>query len=85
MSVNMASSLKEQLAKDPSMVSAKDDRGWTFLHQEALAGSTVTVKVLLEAGANPNALTNDGMTPLQLARALAWDQVVALLVSKGAK
>jgi ankyrin repeat protein len=67
------------------MVSAKDDRGWTFLHQEALAGSTATVKVLLEAGANPNALTNDGKTPLQLARALAWDQVVALLVSKGAK
>jgi uncharacterized protein YegJ (DUF2314 family) len=85
MSVNMASSLKEELAKDPSMVSAKDDRGWTFLHQEALAGSTATVKVLLEAGANPNALTNDGTTPLQLARALDWDQVVALLASKGAK
>lgn len=79
MSENMASSLKDQLAKDPSLVSATDDRGWTFLHQEALAGSAPTVKVLLEAGADPNALTNHGMTPLQLAKSLGWDNVVALL------
>src|SRR5436309_13706796 len=39
MSENMAASLKDQLAKDPSMVSAKDEKGWTLLHQEALAGS----------------------------------------------
>ena len=84
MSENMASSLKDQLAKNPSLVSAKDDRGWTFLHQEALAGSAATVKILLEAGADANALTNHGMTPLQLAKSLGWDKVVALLVNKGA-
>ncbi len=84
MSENMAVSLKEEIAKDPSMVSARDDRGWTFLHQEALAGSTATVKVLLEAGADPNALTDHGMTAIQLARSLGWDRVVALLTSKGA-
>jgi uncharacterized protein YegJ (DUF2314 family) len=82
MSVNMAASLKAQLAKDPSLVSAKDDRGWTFLHQEALAGSTATVKVLLEAGADSSAVTNHGMTPLQLAKSLGWDKVVALLAKK---
>ena len=82
MSEAMASSLKEQLAKDPSLVSATDDRGWTFLHQEALAGSAPTVKVLLDAGADPNAVTNHGMTPLQLARSLGWDKVVALLANK---
>ena len=32
MSVNMAGSLKAQLAKDPKLVTWKDDRGWTFLH-----------------------------------------------------
>jgi uncharacterized protein YegJ (DUF2314 family) len=82
MSESMASSLKEQLAKDPSLVSAKDDRGWTFLHQEALAGSTATVKVLLAAGADRDAVTDHGMTALQLARSLGWDNVVALLADK---
>jgi uncharacterized protein len=37
MSEAMASSLKDQLAKDPSLVSAKDDRGWTFLHPGQVA------------------------------------------------
>jgi uncharacterized protein YegJ (DUF2314 family) len=79
MSENMAASLKEQLEKDPSLVTATDDRGWTLLHQEALAGSAPTVKVLLAAGADPNAVTNHGMTPLQLAKSLGWENVVALL------
>jgi ankyrin repeat protein len=50
-----------------------------------LAGSAATVKVLLEAGADPNAVTKHGMTPLQLAQALGWDKVVGLLVSKEAR
>jgi uncharacterized protein len=79
MSVNMAVSLREQLAKDPSMVSAKDDNGWTLLHQEALAGSVATVKVLLEAGADPKAVTSNGMTPLLLAESLNWQEVATLL------
>jgi uncharacterized protein YegJ (DUF2314 family) len=83
MSENMASSLKDQLAKDPSLVSVTDDRGWTFLHQEALAGNTATVKVLLDAGADPNAVTRHGMTPLQLARSLGWDKVAALWAPRG--
>ncbi len=82
MSEAMASSLKDQLTKDPSLVSAKDDRGWTFLHSEALAGSAATVKVLLEAGADRDALTDHGMTPLQLANALGWDKVAALLARR---
>jgi uncharacterized protein YegJ (DUF2314 family) len=85
MSLSMAPKLKEQVVKDPSFVSSTDDRGWTVLHQEALAGNTATVKILLEAGADPNARTNHGMTPLQLANSLGWEKVVALLVSKGAR
>lgn len=79
MSEGMAASLKAQLAEDPSLVSATDDRGWTLLHQEALAGSAATVKVLLAAGADPNAVTDNGSTPLQLAKSLGWENVVALL------
>jgi uncharacterized protein YegJ (DUF2314 family) len=79
MSEAMAPSLKEQLLKNPSMLTAKDAQGWTYLHQEALAGSAATVKILLEAGADRNAVTDHGMTPLQLAKSLGWDKVIALL------
>jgi uncharacterized protein YegJ (DUF2314 family) len=85
MSDAMASPLKEQLAQNPSMLHEKDDHGWTLLHHQALAGSTATVKILLEHGADPNAVNHDGIRPLQLARSLNWDKVVALLVSKGAR
>ena len=79
MSVAMAPSLQAQLAKDPSLVRKRDERGWTFLHEEALAGSAATVKVLLDAGADRSALTNDGMTAGQLARSLGWTRVIDLL------
>lgn len=85
MSEGMAMKLQENLAQDPSMVHTKDDRGWTFLHQEALAGNLATVQVLLEHGADPNATTSHGLTPLQLAQSLGWDRVVSLLRTKGAK
>lgn len=84
MSVNMAPSLKEELAKNPSMRDQKDERGWTFLHHESLAGSAPTVEVLLECGADPNAVTNHGATPTRLAKVLGWHKVVALLAAKGA-
>lgn len=80
MSAGMAEKWQEQLAQDPSLAAARDDRGWTFLHQEALAGNSATVKVLLESGADPTAKTADGRTPLELARSLGWEKVAALLV-----
>src|SRR5262249_57965033 len=55
MSEAMASSLEQQLVADPSMLHEKDDRGWTLLHQEALAGSTATPKVLPGGAAQGNA------------------------------
>ena len=79
MSVGMAERLREELALDPSIATGKDDRGWTLLHDEALAGNVATVKVLLEAGADRNAITEHGMTAAQLAASLGWTKVVALL------
>jgi uncharacterized protein YegJ (DUF2314 family) len=84
MSEAMAPSLKEELAKNPSLVHHKDEKGWTFLHQEALAGSAASVKILLESGADPNAVAANGATPLRLAKVLGWNRVVDLLVKNGA-
>jgi hypothetical protein len=84
MSEAMAPKLLASLAKDPSLAQQKDERGWTLLHKQSLAGSAATVKVLLDAGADPSARTNDGMTPLQLAKTLRWENVAALLLERGA-
>lgn len=75
----IAESLKEYLAKHPAAVSATGLNGWTLLHQHASAGGVPTVRVLLEAGADPHAKSDNGMTPLDLARALGWDEVADLL------
>jgi uncharacterized protein len=84
MSVAMATSLKAEIAKNPSVLRQKDEKGWTVLHHESLAGSAPTVEILLECGADPNAVTNHGATSMRLAKVLGWDKVVALLASKGA-
>jgi uncharacterized protein YegJ (DUF2314 family) len=81
MSEAMAPSLKGHLADNPSALGAKDDRGWTLLHHQALAGSAATVKVLLECGADATAVTGHGMTALQLAQSLGWEKVVELLAT----
>ncbi len=84
MSEAMAPTFKSELLENPSLTKSKDDRGWTFLHHQAMAGSAATVKGLLEGGADPDARTDHGMTPMQLAKSLGWERVVALLESKGA-
>ena len=80
MSEAMAGKLREQVAQDPSLVHTRSDDGWTFLHQEALAGNFATVQALLQVGADPKARTNHGLTALQLAHSLGWEKVVALLL-----
>jgi hypothetical protein len=85
MSENMAPEFDEQLTQDPSVLNWEDKNGWTQLHHLALAGSAACVKVFLDHGANPNAKTKKGKTPLQLARSLGWEKVEVLLQSRGAK
>ncbi len=82
MSKVAGTALKQQLLDEPAMLHEKDDRGWTLLHHQALAGSTATVEILLELGADTNAKTNHGMTPLQLAQSLKWDKVITLLKAR---
>lgn len=85
MAVNMAPEFDKQLQGDPKLALSKDSAGWTNLHNLALAGSSCCVSVLLKHGADPNAVTNSGLTPLQLARSLKWNSVADLLLAQGAR
>jgi uncharacterized protein YegJ (DUF2314 family) len=79
MSAGMAEKLREQLAEEPTLVYDADENGWTLLHRQALAGNLAVVQVLLDCGANPQAVTDQGWTPLMFAQSLKWEKVVALL------
>ncbi len=85
MALNMAESLEEFVTQDPSNVNARDDRGWTYLHQLALAGTKTGVEIMLKHGADINAVTSHGLTALQLAQSLDWKEVAAFLNAQGAK
>lgn len=84
MSVNMRESLEQALKKDPQFVDQADDRGYTLLHQLALAGSWDGVDVCLKHGADPQAPAPNGMTPYALAKSLGWKRVMDRLQKAGA-
>jgi len=62
-----------------------DDFGRTALHEAAAAGHDQILRVLLEAGANPNSACLDGWTPLCEAAKFSRSQTVLLLLNHGAK
>jgi Ankyrin repeats (3 copies)/Ankyrin repeats (many copies) len=63
--------VRSAVAENPALLARTVDRegqgGWTPLHLAVAAGRAEMVGVLLEAGADPAAATEDGRTPLQLA------------------
>ena len=58
--------------------------GETALHRAATNGHIKVIELLLDAGANPNAIDADGATPLLSASYRDQVDVVSLLLSKGA-
>ena len=83
MSVNMRQSLEDSLSQNPGMLHEADPKGFTFLHQLALAGSYDGVDVCLNHGAKPKQAAHNGMTPLMLATTLGWNRVVQRLQAAG--
>jgi ankyrin repeat protein len=62
-------------------VNAKDEKGWTPLHEAALGGHKETVELLIAKGADVNAKNNDGVTPLNW----ALGEIADLLRKHGGK
>jgi ankyrin repeat protein len=74
----------KKLLKKGADVNAKDNYGFTPLHDAAFFGRIEVVKLLIEKGANVNAKDNLGSTPLHLAAIIRRIEVVKLLIEKGA-
>lgn len=69
-----------------AVVDAVDDYGQTPLHDAASGdwGNPTAVRVLLELGADPNASSQDGITPLMCAAEMGELECVELLCNAGA-
>ena len=56
-----------ELLKQPDAVATRSNAGRTALHAAAEEGDLEAARMLVKAGADVNARTSDGSTPLQLA------------------
>lgn len=61
---------------------AKQQGGWTALHAAAQRGLREVVTALLEAGASPSPVSDDGITPAMLARKGGLESLAASLESR---
>ena len=63
----------------------KDGLGWYALHEAASEGHTGIVRLLVEAGADVNAVTGGGNTPLHMACYNGHVEAARCLLSRGAE
>lgn len=69
-----------------ALAAARDEDSYTPLHVAVMAAAGAAVKVLLEKGrADPNAVSGDGETPLQMAEAAGNQEIRAMLLAAGAR
>ncbi len=73
--------VREMLGGDPKLVHSKIEWDFTALHGVAGEEQFEMAEFLLDAGADPNAQNDAGITPLHLA---GYPEMVQLLVRRGA-
>lgn len=76
--------VKELLAQGVDL-DELDENGQTPLHWAVLGGYDDIVQALLEAGANPNSFSGDGVTPKWRARDFGLHQIEILLTTYGGR
>ena len=84
--VGQVDEIRRALEADPSSVRAYSSDGWTLLHLATHFGHRAIVELLLDAGADTEALARNTQanTPLQAALAGGQPSVVELLLDRGA-
>ncbi|XP_015610461.1 BRCA1-associated RING domain protein 1 isoform X2 [Cephus cinctus] len=68
----------------PKNINKRNMKGETSLHTACVKGDTEYVKLLIDAGANPNTKDNAGWTPLQEAMANGYYDICELILKAGA-
>jgi ankyrin repeat protein len=76
--------LKESLEKEPWLVNAQDANGWTPLHEAVVRQEESIVSLLVEMGADVNAVTHAGESAVDLADHSEQESMVQLLERLGA-
>ena len=79
MARNCLDDFRQQLAQNPDYLREQDEDGYTPLHHEAIAGNALMVKAMLDLGANPAATTQEGLTALDVARRMDWQNIIEIL------
>lgn len=74
----------EMLLSHGAVVSQTDADQWTATHFAALTGWDAGIRRLLDRGANPNAVTAHGSTPLQFAVKRSHTEASKVLLESGA-
>ena len=69
---------------DKSLLRERDAGGRTILHYAANNGNTKILGIILTAGADPNALDNEGQSPIFYAVNKSMERNVKMLISAGA-
>jgi len=81
-SKDRAAIIEQRLARGGD-INAKDENGWTLLHEAAYEGDTEFVEMLLAKGADVNVTNDAGLTPLYYA-VKENNVTTELLLAKGA-